>query len=75
MENPIGKNDMFATPENMAALSSWLEHLDIHGLTGAMMAWNYASAKIDNAIAEERAAKEDLSYYSARAYRDRRNAG
>ena len=78
MKNPIGNVGMFHTPEDMRALEGWITAHGgpegIHVLTGAMMAWNLAGKYVDNTIARDRAAKKELEYHGARAYRDRRNA-
>jgi hypothetical protein len=58
MKNPIGKVDLFHTPENMESLQNWIELHNgadkIHIYTAAMMAWNLASKLVDEAMEEDK---------------------
>ena len=80
MRNPIRNIGMFATPKDMKHWEDWM--IGAGKGTGAapfiytagMMGWNLASKIIEERVAAERAAKKELEYHGARAYRDRKNA-
>jgi hypothetical protein len=80
MKNPIREVGMFATPDSMKSWEDWMvgasKGTDAGPfiVTAGMMGWNLASKIIEERIAAERAAKKELEYHGARAYRDRRNA-
>ena len=54
MNNPLSKNNLYATPESPKALADYLMSLSgqerVIAMTAASMAWNLASDLVDNEI-------------------------
>ena len=54
MNNPLSKNNLYATPKNPEEFADWIQGFTgqerVIAMTAASMAWNLASDLVDNEI-------------------------